>query len=86
MTEMMYKDKLKSLYQKALKIAFGKLLAIVPFMCQALHELTPEPVDSKAMATDGSKLFFEPCSLLRLVKESPDSLLHTLMHILLHCL
>lgn len=83
---MMYKDKLKSLYQKALKIAFGKLLAIVPYMSLALHELTPEPVDSEAMATDGSKLFFEPCSLLRLVKESPDSLLHTLMHILLHCL
>lgn len=83
---MMYKDKLKSLCQKALKIAFGKLLAIVPYMSLALHELTPEPVDSKAMATDGSKLFFEPCSLLRLVKESPDSLLHTLMHILLHCL
>ena len=54
--------------QEVLAIAQDKLLALLPFLSRAIHQLVLRATDDFALATDSSFVYYNPTSLLHAYK------------------
>jgi len=82
----MLSNQLTSICQEILVIVQEKLLALMPFLSQAIHKLVPEATDNISLATDGNSMFYDSTALLNAYTKDPNYVLHAVMHVLLHCL
>ena len=72
--------------QEVLAIAQDKLLALLPFLSRAIHQLVLRATDDFALATDSSFVYYNPTSLLHAYKTDHNYVMRALMHVLLHCM
>lgn len=79
-------ERAAELGREVLALSKNTLLLHLRFMDAAVNRLETAIHAEIAFATDGSKLYFEPFSLLRRYREEPDAQTRNYLHVLLHCL
>lgn len=80
----MASDAAEPLARQALDLAKNALLVNLRFMNAAFARLQPFPLAGATLATDGTRLRYDPASLARLYAAEPAELTRTYLHLVLH--
>lgn len=80
-------EKQRELAKEALALSRDQILMEFRYFAPALTALRfTQKSGMEALATDGSRIFYDPQKVLELYRREPDALSRGLLHLLFHCL
>ena len=81
------KEQIETLAKEIIQLARDNIVVNMQFLDAALTRLRPQQIAGLGgMATDGTKLLYDPVFVLKKYKEEPNYITRTYLHILLHCI